>query len=309
MDSIIIRDLTKRYGDRTVLDGINLTVSEGEFYALMGPNGSGKSTLSSILASVTGYDSGTVSIHGKEPERARNIIAYIPQENFAVPQLSGRENLCYFASLLGIGGREARSLVDGALEKVGLAGEADKQFAKYSGGMKKRLELATALFPGVRVLLLDEPTTGLDPSARRDFFALLAAVRHDHASIFLITHLGTDAEAASRVGLIHRGRIIAEGTPATLRERHTPGEVVTIETDGREGGAGSVLRAFTEGGRVARLPNGYRLFVRDGGRVLPEIVRAFGEAGIAVTRTEVSRPTLEDVFFELTEQRMEVPAR
>jgi ABC-2 type transport system ATP-binding protein len=162
LHSIFVQDLKKSYNDQKVLDGINLTVEDGEFYALMGPNGSGKSTLSSIMASITKYDSGTLEIHGKTPEQAREMIAYIPQENFSVPQLSGRENLIYFASLLGIGGRDDRDLVKQIIEKVGLTADADKQFSHYSGGMKKRLELATALFPGVRVLILDEPTTGLD---------------------------------------------------------------------------------------------------------------------------------------------------
>ena len=154
MHSIFVQNLKKSYGTQKVLDGINLSVEEGEFYALMGPNGSGKSTLSSIMASVTKFDSGILEIHGKKPEQAREMIAYIPQENFSVPQLSGRENLLYFASILGIGGREARGLIDQMLEKVGLTKDADKQFSHYSGGMKKRLELATALFPGVRVLIL-----------------------------------------------------------------------------------------------------------------------------------------------------------
>ena len=306
MDSIVIQDLRKTYGDHTVLDGVNLAVAEGEFYALMGPNGSGKSTLSAIVASVTQCDSGTVRVCGRTPAQARDMIAYIPQENFAVPQLSGRENLLFFASLLGIGGRRARELVDRMLEAVGLTGEADRLFGRYSGGMKKRLELATTLFPGIRVLILDEPTTGLDPIARRDFFNLLATVKHDRASVFLITHLGTDADAASRVGLIHHGRIIAEGTPAALRERHAPEDVITIETAAQDSTPGSVLAPFNEGRKVTRLPNGYRLFVRDGARVLPEAVRALGEAGVTVTRTEVARPTLEDVFFKLTEQPMEV---
>jgi ABC-2 type transport system ATP-binding protein len=308
-DTVIQVDhLRKTYGKFVAVDDISFAVAEGEFYALMGPNGSGKSTLSSILASVTNYDSGTVTIHGRSPERAREMLAYIPQENFSVPQLTGRENLLFFASILGLGGQRARQLVDRMLAQVGLTGDADQRFSRYSGGMKKRLELATALFPGIRVLVLDEPTTGLDPAARRDFFSLLRTIKQDRASIFLITHLGTDAEAASRVGLIHRGRIIAEGTPETLRRHHAPEEAVTIETSAQDAACETVLAPFCRGRKVVRLPNGYRLYARDGGRVLPEVVRALGLAGVAVTRTEVARPTLEDVFFTLTEQPMEVRA-
>jgi ABC-2 type transport system ATP-binding protein len=303
--SIFIQNLKKSYGDQKVLDGINLTVEDGEFYALMGPNGSGKSTLSSIMASVTKFDSGVIEIHGKNPQQAREMIAYIPQENFSVPQLSGRENLLYFASVLGIGGRDARRLITTMLEKVGLTKDADKHFSRYSGGMKKRLELATALFPGVRVLILDEPTTGLDPAARRDFFTLLKNIKYDRTSIFLITHLGSDAESASRVGLIHKGRIIAEGTPATLRKQYAPEETITIETPTQSSDCEAILEAFSDGRKVAQLPNGYRIYARDGGQVLPEVVKTLNQAGITVNRTELARPTLEDVFFKLTEQSMQ----
>jgi len=305
MHSIYIKDLKKNYGDQKVLDGVDLVIEEGEFYALMGPNGSGKSTLSSIMASVTKFDSGILEIHGKKPEQAREMISYIPQENFSVPQLSGRENLIYFASILGIGGQDARGLINQMLEKVGLTKDADKQFSRYSGGMKKRLELATALFPGVRVLILDEPTTGLDPAARRDFFTLLGNVKHDQTSIFLITHLGSDAEAASRVGLIHKGKIIAEGTPATLRTQYAPEETITIETATQGSNCEAILKPFSDGQKVAQLQNGYRIYARDGGQVLPEVIKALNQAGITVNRTEVAKPTLEDVFFKLTEQPMQ----
>ena len=305
MHSVFIQDLKKSYTSQKVLDGVNLVVEEGEFYALMGPNGSGKSTLSSIMASVTKFDSGTLEICGKRPEQAREMIAYIPQENFSVPQLTGRENLLYFASILGIGRHEARAMVNQMLEKVGLKKDADKRFSNYSGGMKKRLELATTLFPGVRMLILDEPTTGLDPAARRDFFTLLKNIKHDQVSIFLITHLGSDAEAASRVGLIHNGKIIAEGTPVELRTHHAAEEAITIETPSMGGDCEAILKVFSNGSKVARLSNGFRFYVRNGSQVLPEVVKALNGADVTISRTEVAKPTLEDVFFNLTEHSMQ----
>jgi ABC-2 type transport system ATP-binding protein len=302
MKAIHCENLGKSYGLTPVLKGVNLDVEDGEFYALMGPNGSGKSTLSAIMASVTSFDGGVLEIFGKKPAQARAIIAYIPQENFSVPQLSGRENLLYFGSLLGIGGRDARSLTDQMLDQVGLAGEADKRFAHYSGGMKKRLELATALFPGIRLLILDEPTTGLDPAARRDFFTLLKKIRRVQTSVFLITHLGSDAESASRVGLINKGKIIAEGTPAELRKKYAPEEAISIETPIQSSECEAILKGFSDGQKVAHLPNGYRIYAHDCGQVLPEVIKGLSQAGIMVNRTEAARPTLEDVFFKLTEQ-------
>jgi ABC-2 type transport system ATP-binding protein len=305
MHSIYVKDLKKNYGSQKVLDGLDLTVEEGEFYALLGPNGSGKSTLTSMMASVTTFDSGTLEILGKKPAQARNMVAYIPQENFSVPQLSGRENLSYFASILGFAGRDARGLINEVLDKVGLLHDADKLFAHYSGGMKKRLELATALFPGVRVLILDEPTTGLDPAARRDFFTLLSNIKHDQTTIFFITHLGSDAESASKVGLIHKGKIVAEGTPAKLRTQYTPEETITVETPTQSRECETLLRPFSNGQKVAQTQTGYRIYAHDGGQVLPEVVKALSQAGITVNRTEVAKPTLEDVFFRLTEHPMQ----
>jgi len=177
MNAIRVENLTKRYGVNEVLKGVNLKVDEGEFYALMGPNGSGKTTLASIIASVRIPTSGSVDIYGRKSWQAKEWIGYVPQENFSSPKLTGRENLMYFARLLGYSGSQAESLVNEMLGRIGLSADADKRVDKYSGGMRKRLEVATALFPGVRILILDEPTTGLDPSARRKFLGLVEEVK------------------------------------------------------------------------------------------------------------------------------------
>ena len=167
--AVLTQNLTKVYGKKEVLKEVNLKVSKGEFYALMGPNGSGKTTLASILASVKSPSGGRIEIFGKKPEAAKKITGYVPQDNFSSPLLTGKENLMYFAELLGYSKRQAVEIVKGLLEKVGLWEDADKRVSHYSGGMRKRLEVATILFPGLKLLILDEPTTGLDPSARRKF--------------------------------------------------------------------------------------------------------------------------------------------
>ena len=168
MFAIHVENLVKTYDSRRVLDGVNLDVQEGEFYALIGPNGSGKTTLASIIARVKTQDSGVVEVYGKKPAQAKESIGYVPQEDFSSPKLSGKENLIYFAGLLGYSRSQANQLATGMLNKLGLSDEADKRVAKYSGGMRKRLEVATAIFPGIKVLIiLDEPTTGLDPAAGR----------------------------------------------------------------------------------------------------------------------------------------------
>ena len=305
MQAINIKNLMKRYGTHQVLNGVNLSVDAGEFYALMGPNGCGKTTLASVMASVTSFDSGTLEICGKKPDQVRNLIGYIPQDNFSVPQLTGRENLMYFGGLLGYSGKNAWLIVEEILNKIDLLGEANKRVAHYSGGMRKRLEIGTALFPCVRVLILDEPTTGLDPAARRDFFNLIQSIKDKQASIFLISHIGTDAEFASKVGLINRGKIIVEDTPIGLRAAYAPEDVITLETSVRNKRAEDLIRDYSYQRKITEIETGYRIYSRDSDAVVPVVTRTLNNAGFQVIRTEVTKSTLEDVFFKLTEQKMQ----
>jgi ABC-2 type transport system ATP-binding protein len=303
--AVHVQNLVKTYGSRRALDGVNLDVQEGEFYALMGPNGSGKTTLASIIAAVRMQDSGIAEVYGKSPEHAKEFIGYVPQENFSSPKLSGKENLVYFAGLMGYSQNQANQLVGEMLENVGLSEEADKRVAKYSGGMRKRLEVATAIFPRIKVLILDEPTTGLDPAARRAFFSMIQEIMDRKTSIILITHIGSDAELASRVGLVDSGRMIAEGTPYELKRKHAVEDVITVETTAKNDGVLSVLKDFSIDGRVGESEAGYKIYSQNGDRVLADVVRILDRAGHKVMRIEMARPTLEDVFFRLTERHLQ----
>lgn len=308
MFAVHVENLVKTYDSRRVLDGANLDVAEGEFYALMGPNGSGKTTLASIIAAVKTQDSGVVEVYGRKPAQAKEFIGYVPQEDFSSPKLSGRENLVYFATLLGYSPNQAKQLVIEMLRSVGLSEEADKRVAKYSGGMRKRLEVATAIFPGIKVLIMDEPTTGLDPAARRSFFGMIQEIMDKKTSIILITHIGSDAELASRAGLIDNGRMIAEGTPDELKRKHAVEDVITVETAVKTDNVLSVLTGFSIDGKVAESAAGYKIYSRNGDRVLADVVRSLDQAGHAVMRIEMARPTLEDVFFRLTERNLQEAA-
>lgn len=305
MFAVHVGNLVKTYDSRRVLDGVNLDVAEGEFYALMGPNGSGKTTLASIIAAVKTQDSGIVEVCGKKPAQAKEFIGYVPQENFSSPKLSGRENLVYFANLLGYSGNQANQLVIEMLKNVGLSEEADKRVDKYSGGMRKRLEVATAIFPGIKVLILDEPTTGLDPAARRSFFSMIQEIMDKKTSIILITHIGSDAELALRVGLIDNGKMIAEGTPDELKRKYAVEDVITVEMAVKTDSVISVLKGFSIDGRVAESESGYKIYSRNGDKVLADVVRSLDQAGHKVLRIEMARPTIEDVFFKLTTRNLQ----
>jgi ABC-2 type transport system ATP-binding protein len=302
--AVLAQKLTKEYGRKEVLKEVNLKISKGEFYVLMGPNGSGKTTLASILASVKFPTRGKIEIFGEKPETSKKIMGYVPQENFSSPLLTGKENLMYFAGLLGYSKKEAVEIVDGLLRKVGLWEDANKRVSHYSGGMRKRLEVATILFPGLKLLILDEPTTGLDPSARRKFLSLVQELRNEDTTILLITHIGADADLASRVGLMDRGEIIAEGEPESLKKNSGLENVVNIETSIKNERVASLLSKFSEKLRVLETETGYRVFTEDVEEAIPKIVRALDEIECKVIRIETAKPSLEDVFFKLTERKV-----
>jgi len=302
MNAISVEGLTKKYGDNEVLKGVNLKIAEGEFYALMGPNGSGKTTLASIIVSAKSPTSGKIEIYGKKPENAKELIGYVPQENFSSPILTGKENLMYFAGLLGYSKKAAEKIVNELLTKIGLSEDVDKRVSYYSGGMRKRLEVATALFPGVKILILDEPTTGLDPSARRKFLGLVQELRKEKTTVLLITHIGADAESASRVGLIDDGEIIAEGEPERLKKESGLKNVINIETTIKSDKISNVLSSFSEKGKLLETDVGYRLYCKNVEEATPKIVRSLDAIGCKAMKIETERPSLEDVFFQLTEK-------
>jgi ABC-2 type transport system ATP-binding protein len=302
MYAIFTENLTKKYGDKIVLKKVNLKIEQGEFYVLMGPNGSGKTTLASIIASVKLPTTGKVEIFGVEPEKAKKEIGYVPQENFSSPILTGKENLLYFAGLLGYSKSEAEKIVGKLLKKVGLLEDANKRVSNYSGGMRKRLEVATILFPYLKLLILDEPTTGLDPSARRKFLGMIQELRDEKTTILLITHIGADAELASRVGLIDEGEIIAEDDPENLKKTSGLENVINIETPIKNEKVATVLGAFSERRKVLETEEGYRVFTKDVEEATPKIVRSLDAIGCKATKIETVAPSLEDVFFKLTEK-------
>jgi ABC-2 type transport system ATP-binding protein len=302
MHAISVENLTKKYGGKEVLNKVNLKIKEGEFYALMGPNGSGKTTLASIIASVRSPTSGRIEIYGKKPGNAKELMGYVPQENFSSPILTGKENLTYFAGLLGYSKSEAGKIVADLLSKVGLVEEANKRVSNYSGGMRKRLEVATILFPGVKLLILDEPTTGLDPSARRKFLGMIQELRDEKTTILLITHIGADAEMASRVGLIDKGIIVAEDEPEKLKKNSGLENVINIETTIKNERVANELGNYSENRKVLETDVGYRVYSRDPEEATPSIVRSLDAIGCKATKIETETPSLEDVFFKLTEK-------
>jgi len=304
LQAIEVRNLIKKYDKITVLDDLDLIINEGEFYCLMGPNGSGKTTLSSIIASIKKPTSGEVKIFGKKPEQSKKQIGYIPQENFSDPNLTGLENIYYFARMLGYSNKETKKIGQELLTKVGLFDDRNKRVSKFSGGMRKKLELSTVLFPHVRIFILDEPTTGLDPSARRNFFGLIDQLKDKSTTVLLISHIGSDAELATRVGLMDEGKIIAEGSPEELKNGSGLKNIINIELSVKNEKVKNVLSNFNKGEQLLETDEGYKIYSDEASEVIPEIVRSVEAGGYKVLQIGSVIPSLEDVFFKLTGKKV-----
>jgi ABC-2 type transport system ATP-binding protein len=222
--AIEVSGVTKSYGDQPVLRGIDLTVPTGTVYALLGPNGAGKTTMVRILSTLVAADAGSARIAGfdvaTEPDGVRRAIGVTGQFSAIDGLLSGRENLRLMADLAHLPKHEAASRVDDLLERFGLAADADRRAATYSGGMKRRLDLAMTLVARPRLIFLDEPTNGLDPRGRRELWQVVRELLADGVTVFLTTQYLEEADQlADTVGLLDGGRLVAEGTPLELKVR------------------------------------------------------------------------------------------
>jgi len=300
---VTIEDLTHRYGERVALAGVTLRINRGEIFGLLGPNGGGKTTLFKILATLMAPTGGQVTIFGhdlaREASHIRRHLGVVFQHPSLDPKLTAAENLQHHGHLYGMRGRELRQRAHALLERLGLAERARDRVETLSGGLQRRVELAKALIHRPEVLLLDEPSAGLDPGARRDFIHHLAQLRTDEGvSVLLTTHILDEAERCDRLGILHSGKLVALGTPGELKTK-VGGDVVVIHTPDAASLRVRIRERFdcdpllVDGNLRVETPRGHE-FAR-------EVADAFGDAVEAVT---FGRPTLEDVFIHLTGHRL-----
>jgi ABC-2 type transport system ATP-binding protein len=306
MDAIVVEDLRKRYGSVQALDGVTFSVREGEVFGLLGPNGAGKTTTVKVLSTLTKPDSGRAEVvfHDavREPDAVRRTIGYVPQSSGVDREATGRENLMLQGRVQGMRGRALRERVDELLRLVGIADAADRVVRGYSGGMKRRLDVALGLVHRPRVVFLDEPTTGLDPEARAGMWEELGRIAEREAlTILLTTHYLEEADRlANRLAIMSRGVVVVEGTPDELK-RSLEGEAVTVElSDGRVRDARNVIAALDTVREVRVEGRVLRSRVESGARAIPQILSALERDGIAVESVDSHRPSLDDVYLHYT---------
>ncbi|MEU8017420.1 ATP-binding cassette domain-containing protein [Micromonospora parva] len=307
---VVAEGLGKRYGATHALDTFHLAVPAGTVYGLLGPNGAGKTTAVRILTTLLRFDAGTASVAGydvlRQPDEVRARIGLTGQYAAVDETLSGRQNLELFGRLFRLGRRAARRRADELLERFGLSEAANRSAGEYSGGMRRRLDLAASLIRTPRVLFLDEPTTGLDPRSRNQVWDLVRGLVTDGTTVLLTTQYLEEADQlANRISVIDAGRVVAEGTPDELKSM-TGGdriEVVVRDPAALTRAAGVVAPIC--GVEPAVDPEIRRLSVPVADRVagLVDVVRALDDAGIAVEDIGLRRATLDEAFLYLTGHR------
>jgi ABC-2 type transport system ATP-binding protein len=316
MDALIeARGLTKVFGKQTkALDGLDLTVPTGQTVAILGPNGAGKTTFIRTVATLLRPDDGTLHVAGhdvtKEPMAIRRLIGLAGQSAAVEETMTGRENLVMVARLYGQNARTAKASAARVLEQVTLTDAADRAVKTYSGGMRRRLDLGASLVGRPRLLLLDEPTTGLDPGGRIELWDAIRQLGHEGTDIVLSTQYLDEADQlAASIVIIDHGRVIAQGTPSELKSR-AGADMVELHTRDAE----SLQQAATVLARIGHSeptqdPATRRVAVAapEGAQLLPAVVRALDDAAITVEDITLRRPTLDEVFLALTGHRSTTP--
>lgn len=314
---IQVSDLVKTYGDGTkAVKGISFNVNEGEFFGFLGPNGAGKSTTIKILTTLLQKTSGSARIAGysvdSEGSKIRKIIGVQNQDTAVDDDLTGRENLILQGQLQQMHNPELKLRVNDLLKIVDLEEAADKRAGFYSGGMRKRLDLATTLVHHPKLLFLDEPTTGLDPQSRATVWSYLKQLNEHGITIFMTTQYLDEVDKLCRkVAILDHGEIVTQGTPTELKQE-IGADAINLGLDTSVNGQNSdvknrakeVLQKFDGISNIVDSDTGLTVYAKNGSFMVPQIVRAFDEANIHLSSIAVSSPTLDDVFLKHTGRRI-----
>jgi len=301
-----IDHLTYAYADRAAVDDLSLTIQSGEIFGFLGPNGSGKTTLFRILSTLIAAPADRVKMFGLDlsigRDEVRRRIGVVFQSPSLDKQLTARENLAHQGHLYGLGGRELSSRIDELLTRVRLADRQNELTGTFSGGMRRRVELAKGLLHRPSLLLLDEPSTGLDPGARIDLWQLLHEVRNaDGVTVLLTTHLMEEADQCDRLAIMERGKLLGCDTPSALKST-IGGDVITITTAEPTAAAEVLQQQLGLTGQV--IDRSLRIEAPDGHLLIPKVIELLPGRVESIT---MGRPTLQDVFVKLTGHGLDLP--
>ena len=305
--AITVEGARKKYGDRPALDGLDLTVARGTVHAVLGPNGAGKTTLVRVLSTLLRPDSGRIEVAGLDVVRqayaVRLRIGLLGQHAALDEELGGRQNLELFGRLYHLGARRARARAGELLDRFGLADTGRKAVRHYSGGMRRRLDLAASLITEPEVLFLDEPTTGLDPRGRAEVWSAVRSLVGGGTTVLLTTQYLEEADQlADRVSVVDAGRAVADGTPDELKKATGGDRIDVVLRDAGQLGAAVALLPVDRAG--VRVDTDRRLLsapVTDRMAALAGVVRALQDAGVEAEDVVLRRPTLDEAFLHLTE--------
>jgi len=298
-------DLRRRFGDLLAVDGVGFHIAHGETYGLLGPNGAGKTTTISMIAGLLERDSGEVTIAGQpmttKTVQAKVALGYVPQDLAIYPDLSALENLVFFARLYGMSRMQARTRAREVLEVIGLTDRAGDQTKTYSGGMKRRLNVGLGLLNSPSLLILDEPTAGVDPQSRNAILENVAGLSKAGMAVLYTTHYMEEAERlCDRVGIIDHGNLIAEGTRRELVGMVGEADSVALAATGNVAAAAEALGTMDGVQKVSLNDHGLDLVVSDAREHLPALLAEAAARGAAIKSVEVTEPDLEAVFLHLT---------
>jgi ABC-2 type transport system ATP-binding protein len=283
--------------------GVDLAVAEGEIFGFLGPNGAGKTTTLRMLATLLDADGGEATVAGadlrRDPAQVRRRIGYVAQGGSTWDESTAREELVLHARMYGIGKAEAQRRTVDVLEAFQLTEYADRKCKTYSGGQRRRVDIALGIIHQPRIVFLDEPTTGLDPQSRAHLWDEVRKLRDMGMTVFLTTHYLDEADAlCDRISIMDHGEIVAEGTPEALKQEIS-GDVVNVGvTD--QAAAAALLESDDYVRKLEKIEHGIRLYVADGGSAIPLILRRLDAAGITPGSVELHRPSLDDVFLTKT---------
>jgi ABC-2 type transport system ATP-binding protein len=304
--SVVIEELVKKFGDFVAVDHINLSTQKGEIFGFLGPNGAGKSTTIRMLCGLLTPTSGRARVAGydvsREPESVRQNIGYMSQKFSLYNDLKVIENIRLFAGLYGVPQNTVKKRIDWVLEMANLRGQENSITATLPGGWKQRLALGCAVLHQPPIIFLDEPTSGVDPISRRQFWDLIHHMSEEGVTVFVTTHYMEEAEYCNRLALIFRGKMVALGTPSELKRRSMKGELLLVEAEPL-GPAVEALQTAPGVLDAAVFGSALHLVVQNAEAAIPQVKKFLEEHSVTMRRVEKIHASLEDVFVSLTTDR------